>query len=156
VDQLAGARALVAAGGLEPEPAQAAHADAGQDPGDRLLGHREQFGDLGAGEAQASERSDRLDAIPGGGVVDRLRCRGAVEQASLAVGAEALNPLAGRATADLGGPGRLAQRPIVLDDPPTQQAALVQAESGVTVQLHPASSLALSGLSTSQPPRRPG
>jgi hypothetical protein len=37
-----------------------------------------------------------------------------------------------------------------------EQAPLVQAKTGVTVQLHPVSSLGLSGVSTSQPPRRPG
>jgi hypothetical protein len=37
-----------------------------------------------------------------------------------------------------------------------EQLALLQAERGVTVELHSVSSLGLSGVSTSQPPRRPG
>ena len=150
VDQLAGPLALVAAGGLEPKQAQPPQPDPGEDPGDGLLGHRQQLCDLGAGETQAPQRRDRLDAVLRRRVVHRVRRRGAIEQAGLTLGPEAADPLARRPPlADLGGPGRLSQRPILINDPPAEQAALVQAERGVSVQLHPVSSLGLSGLSTS-------
>jgi hypothetical protein len=39
--------------------------------------------------------------------------------------------------------GGLRQRPTLIDNAPGQQAALVQTESGVSVEIHPASSLGL-------------
>ena len=96
-------------------------------------------------------RSRRSAAIAwtrslGGAVGDRWRRRGAIEQPELALGAVAAHPLARAADADFGGLGRLRQRPLSLDHPPAEQPALVQAEGRVSVQLHPVSSLGLSGL----------
>jgi hypothetical protein len=73
--------------------------------------------------------------------VDVVSGRRAVEQAGLALGLEATDPLAGGALADFGGRGRLSQRPLLLDDPLAEQTPLLQAERGVTVELHPVSSL---------------
>src|SRR4051812_5801560 len=89
-------------------------------------------------------------------VVDAIRRRGAVEQASRAFGPEPADPATSRALADFGGLGRLRQRPTLIDDTPDEQFALLQAERRVTVELHSEPSLGLSGLDTSQPPRRPG
>ena len=58
MDQLAGPRALVAAGGLEPDPPQPAEADAGEDARHGRLRHRQQLGDLATGEAQPAQRRD--------------------------------------------------------------------------------------------------
>jgi hypothetical protein len=70
VDELAGTLALVALGRLEPQPAELAHPDPSQDPGDRGLRHREGLGDLLGGEAQPPER---FDALLGGAILDRPR-----------------------------------------------------------------------------------
>src|SRR5512133_417837 len=70
MDELAGTLALVAARRLEPEPAELAHPDPGQDPRDGRQRHPEQLGQLGPGEAQAPERGDRLDAVFWGAVGD--------------------------------------------------------------------------------------
>jgi hypothetical protein len=48
VDQLAGDRAFVAVGGLEPEAAELAHPDPDQDPRDRRQRPVEDLGDLGS------------------------------------------------------------------------------------------------------------
>ena len=86
VEELAGAGALVALGGLQAEAPEAAETGAGEDPRDRRLGHLEDLGDLGAGHPQPAEGADHLDAVLGGAVVDAVGCRGAVEQARLALG----------------------------------------------------------------------
>jgi hypothetical protein len=52
-------------------------------------------------------------------------------------------------------PRRPRQRPPLLDDASDHAPPLIQAERRVSVQPHPVSSVGLSGLSTSQPPRGP-
>src|SRR5207253_5405333 len=79
--------------------------------------------------------------VLGCAVSERVWCRGAVAEAGLALLAVAAGPLAGGALADLGGRGRLGQRPTVIDDAPGELAALLQTELGVSVELHPVSSL---------------
>jgi hypothetical protein len=61
VDQLARPLSLIALRGLQPEPSQLAHPDPGQDPRHGRDSHPEQLGDLGAGQAHATQRGDRLD-----------------------------------------------------------------------------------------------
>ena len=78
VDELARPRALVADGLLEPEPAELAHADPGQDPGDRRECHPERLSDLGGSKTQPPQLRDRLDPIHGGAVGDMLRRRRAI------------------------------------------------------------------------------
>src|SRR5215217_4988842 len=73
VDQLARSGALVALDRLQAEAAELAHPDPGQDPRDRRQRHRQRFGDLWAGEAQPTQRGDRLDAPFAGAVGDRRR-----------------------------------------------------------------------------------
>jgi hypothetical protein len=63
VHELAGTLALVAARRLEPEPAELAHPDPGQDPRHRRERHPQQLGDLRTGEAQPAQRRDRRDAL---------------------------------------------------------------------------------------------
>jgi hypothetical protein len=82
VEQLAGTAALIAPRRLEPEAAELAQPDPGQDPGHRRLWHPQQLRDLRAREAQPPQRRDRLDALLRRAVVDRLRRRGAIEQTS--------------------------------------------------------------------------
>jgi hypothetical protein len=140
VDELAGSSALVALRGLQAEPAELAHPDPRQDARDRRERHPEQFGDLGAGEAQPAQRGDRLDAVLAGACRDRARSRGTIQQADRAFGLVAGAPLARGALADSGRHGGLRQRPPraqSLD----QQLATFDAEPGVSVQLHPVSSL---------------
>ena len=72
--------------------------------------------------------------------------RRVVDQPELPLGPVAADPLARAADADFGGRGRLRHRPLLFDDPAAKQAALVQAEGGVSVKVHPVSSLGLSGL----------
>jgi hypothetical protein len=76
------------------------------------------------------------------------RRRGAVHQTQLALRPEAAHPLRGGALAHLGGRGRLGERPIRLDYPPSEPQPLLRREGRVTVELHPASSLGLGGLDT--------
>jgi hypothetical protein len=156
VDQLARARALVALGRLEPQAPELAHPDPRQHPRDRRERHPEHLGDLGAREAQTPQRRDRLQTPLVGAVRDPPRSRRPIEQAQLALGPLTAHPLRGRALAHLGGRGRRAERPRLLDNAPAKLATLDQTESGVSVKLHPVSSLGLSGLGTSQPPGRPG
>src|SRR5207247_9784754 len=60
-----------------------------------------------------------------------------------------LEPAVGRALADAGGLGRRHQRPPLALDPLDEQPPALRAGAGVTVQLHPVSSL---GLVASAPP----
>src|SRR5829696_7088294 len=64
----------------------------------------------------------------------------------LAFGAVAPDPLARAADTNFGGLGRRRQRPLLIDNPLNQHPPLVQAESRVSVELHPVSSLGLSRL----------
>jgi hypothetical protein len=72
VHELAGARALVAHGLLEAKTAEPAHAHAVQDRRHRRERHLERFRDLGGGEAQASQRDDRLHTREGRAIGDSL------------------------------------------------------------------------------------
>jgi hypothetical protein len=83
VDQLARALALIALGGLEPQPAQAAHANPGQDPRDRRGCHPQQLGDLRTAKAQPSQRGDRLSAQLVGAIGEVLGRRAAIQQTAL-------------------------------------------------------------------------
>jgi hypothetical protein len=83
VDQLAGPGAFIALRGLEAEPAQLAHPGSGQDARDRRQRPVEQLGDLGAGQAQPSQRRDRLDRPLVGAVGDAMRRRAAIQQTAL-------------------------------------------------------------------------
>src|SRR5277367_4614253 len=62
-------------------------------------------------------------------------------------------PLARGSVADPGRLGGRDQRPPRFLHAIDQQLAALQTEPGVSVQLHPVSSLGLTGLSTCQPPR---
>src|SRR4051794_6878394 len=62
-------------------------------------------------------------------------------QARLALLAIAGDPLAGAAQADAGGVRRCSDRPALLDHPARELAPSIPTESGVTVELHPESSL---------------
>src|SRR5260221_14565557 len=74
---------------------------------------------------------------------DRSRRRRAIQQPKLALCEIAPHPLASAADADLGGRGRLAQRPLPIHNPTAQPATAFQTESSVSVKLHPVSSLGL-------------
>jgi hypothetical protein len=141
VDQLAGPLALVALRGLAPQPAELAHPDPGQDARHRRERHAEQLGDLGAGEPHPPQRGDRLDAALVGAVGHHRGRRGAIQQPGRAVGARAGQPLARGAVTDPGRLGGRAQRPPRDLDPLDQQLAALDAETSVTVQLLPVSSL---------------
>ena len=155
--RLAAWLALVAVGRLgRLEPAELAQPDAGQDRRDGQERHPEALGDLGAGHPQPAQRLDDLDAIGRRAMRDAMRRRGAIAQPGLALGAVARDPLRARALADFGRLGGLRQRPPVREDTNDHPPALIQAEGRVSVQLHPVSSLGLTGLSTCQPPRGPG
>jgi hypothetical protein len=80
--------------------------------------------------------------------VDVAGGRGPIEQARLALGLIAGNPLAGGRLAHLGGLGRLGERLISFDQSVNEEPALVQTERGVSVELHPVSSLRLGGVDT--------
>jgi hypothetical protein len=77
--------ALVAAGGLEPQPAELAEPDPGQDPRHGGERHPEQLGDLRSAKAQPAQGRDRLNAPVGGAVGHPPGRRGAVAQAGLAL-----------------------------------------------------------------------
>src|SRR5688572_8708788 len=75
VDELARTLALVALGRLEPESAEAAHPDPGQDSRDGRLRHPQHLSDLGTGHAQTPQAGDHLDPVLVSAVVDALWCR---------------------------------------------------------------------------------
>src|SRR6185312_10365773 len=156
VQELAGALALVALGRLETQPAQATHPDPREDPRHGRLRHPQHLGDLSAGHAQPPQRSDHLHPILGSAIVDALGRRRAIEQPSYALDPKTTSPLSSTTLADLGGLGRLLQRPAFLNHSASKKLPLLQSERSVTVELHPVSSLGLGGFDTSQPPRRPG
>src|SRR5205823_6774891 len=74
---------------------------------------------------------------------DPPRSRGAIKQPDLALGAVARHPFTSAADGDLGGLGRLAQRPLPLYCTAAELATAFQTESSVSVKLHPVSSLGL-------------
>jgi hypothetical protein len=156
VDELAGPLALVAARRLEAELAEATHPDPLEDAPHRRLWHRQALGDLRPGHPHTAQRGDHLDPFLRGAVRDPAERAGAVKQTRLALLPEAASPLARRALAHLGGRGRRSERPVLLHNPPGKNTPLVQTERRVSVKIHPVSSLGLSGMSTSQPPRRLG
>src|SRR3954471_23403432 len=82
---------------------------------------------------------------------DPLRRRAAVEQALVAFGLEAGDPLPRRALTDPGGRGRLRHPPLLIEDPRDEQFAALRTGPGITVELHSVSSLGLGGFSTAQP-----
>jgi hypothetical protein len=155
VQQLARSRSLVAFCGLQPEPAEFAHPDPGQDPRHGRDRHPEALGDLSAAHPQPTERSDHLEAPLIGAVGHHDRSRGAIHQPSRPFQPVPGQPLARGAVTDSGRVGGLRQRPPRIHAIDQQLAAL-DAEASVTVQLRPVSSLGLSGVSTPQPPRSTG
>src|ERR1019366_9531540 len=95
------------------------------------------------GYPRPPQTSYRLHPLFAGAMRDRERGRRTIQQAELAVGAIAANPLASAPLTDLSGLGRPLQRPSVINDSPAEIPALVQAERSVSVQIHPVSSLGL-------------
>ena len=157
VDQLAGPLALVAVGRLDRlKPRELAQADAGQHGRDRGKRHRQTQRDLRGSHPQPAQGGDQLDAFLRRAMRNRIGSGGAVQQPGPALIAIAPYPLGARAVADSGGLGRLRQRPVLPEHPLGHRQATLRAERRVSVNLHPVSSLELTGLSTCQPPRRPG
>jgi hypothetical protein len=157
VDQLAGTLALVAVGWLRRlESRELAKPDPGQDPRHRRRRHSERERDVLPGQAQLAQRGDRADAILAGAIRNRERRRGAIEEPRLSISAITPNPLPTRALAHARGLGRVRERPLQLDNPTHHRQTTLRAESSVSVQLHPVSSLGLRGFDTTQPPGRPG
>src|SRR5882757_3080954 len=143
MDQLARYTAFIADGGLDAEPAKLAHPDPGQDPRDGRQSHLQALGDLSARHPQAPEGCDDLDALLRCASRRAFWCRGAIQQALLALKTEPREPLEGRAVADSCGLGRLRQRPTLGQYSINQQLAPLDAEPRVSVQLHPVFSLVL-------------
>src|SRR6266540_391321 len=148
VDQLSRPGALVAAGGLKAQAAELPHPDAGENRRDRRERDPEQLRDLGAREAQATQGGYRLNSIVGCSVCDLLGGRGAIEQPELALGPVAGDPLGSGSLAGLADEGGGLDRPALLNDPPHQALAINQAESSVSVKLHPVFLLGAGGLDT--------
>jgi hypothetical protein len=126
VNQLPGPLALIALGRFQSQAPEPAHPDPGQDARDRRARSLEQLGDLGPTEPQPAQRGDRLDGVLAGAISDPLGSRGAIEQAELALGAVARDPLRARPHAHFGGRGRRSERPLVLDHPQHHPLALSQ------------------------------
>jgi hypothetical protein len=141
VHELAGARALVANGRLQPEPAEPTEPQPAQDAGDGREHHAQRLRDLERRQAQPAQGDDRLHPLARRAVGDAMGCRGAVVQAPLALQAVATDPLAAAAHADAGCLGRRPQRPTFEHDPLGELSPAAPAESRVTVELHPGSSL---------------
>jgi hypothetical protein len=93
VNELAGALALITLGRLEPEPAQTAHPDPGQDPRDRRDRHREQLGDLRASEPEPAQRGDCFDPLLAGAVGHDLGRAAAIQQSALSASPVSGQPL---------------------------------------------------------------
>src|ERR1035437_7265295 len=105
---------------------------------------------------QTPERRDRLHSIGRRAVWNLLGRRGAINQPNEAVLSPALQPAVGGELTDARRISSFAQRAARALDPLNQQPPAVRTGAGITVQLHPVSSLGLGGFSTAQPPRRPG
>jgi hypothetical protein len=141
VDELARPRALVADRLLEPEPAELAHPNPRQDPGDGRERHSQRLRDLSRREAEPAQLRDHLDPIGRGAVCDMLRCRGAIVEAGQALKPVAASPLSRTANADSGRRCRRRDRPTLDDDELAQPPSAAPAESGVSVKIHPVTSL---------------
>jgi hypothetical protein len=141
VDKLAGPRPLVADRLLEAEPAEFAHPDPGQDPGDRRERHPERLSDLGRGETQPPQLRDRLDTIRRPAVRDTLRSRRPINEAGFAGRRVSTDPLARTANADTRTRRRGGDRPTIIDNQLAQPTPASPAESGVSVKIHPVTSL---------------
>jgi hypothetical protein len=126
VNELAWALALVALGGLQPEPAEPAHPDPGQNARDRRAGHVQDLGDLGAAETQPPQRRDRLDPPLVGAIGDQTRRRAAIHQPQITLDAIARDPLRARPRAHLSGRGGLCHRPALLEHPNNHPLPLSQ------------------------------
>jgi hypothetical protein len=83
VNELAGDRALIALGRLEPEPVKPAHPDPGQDPRHGRQRPVEDFGNFGAGEAQPPQGGDHLDGLLIGAIGDDVTRRAAIHKPDL-------------------------------------------------------------------------
>src|SRR6266540_133106 len=144
VDELTGALAFVAVRRLRRYQARAlTESDPPQHRRDGRERHPEHLGDLGRGHEQFAQLRDRVDPIGRRAVRNRLRRRAAVKQTRLALLAPALQPAVGRPLANAGGLGRRRQRPALALDPLNEQLPTLRTGAGVTVQLHPVSSLGL-------------
>jgi hypothetical protein len=108
------------------------------------------------GQPQTTQGGDRLDAIFRGGPGLGARRRGAIEQPGLSLAAIALDALTRRALAHLGGRGRLAERPTLLDNPPGEPEPLLRCERGRYRAASSGDLLGTGWLRHPQPPRRPG
>ncbi len=149
VQELPGPLALVAIRRLgRLEARELAEPDAGQDPLHRGERHPERQRDLLTSEPHAAQRRDRRDAVLWRRPGLAARRRAAIDQPDLALGAVAIDPLARSALAHLGGLGRLAERPPLPNYAPGEPQALLRCEGGVTVELHPVTSLGLGGFDT--------
>ena len=83
-----------------------------------------------------------------GSVGDRLRRRTAIGEAGFALAPVATDPLRAGPLAHSGGLGRLRERPALFNDAADHDCPALWAEGGVSVQLHPVSSLELGGFDT--------
>src|SRR5436190_3954487 len=141
VEELAGACALVAPRLLEAESPQPTQPRPGQDPGDRRQRHRERFRDLSGREAQLPQRDDRRDPLLGGAVGDSPWRRGTITQSSFPFEPVATDPLARAADADAHGSCSRCHRPSLINNQRAEPTTTAPAESSVSVQIHPATSL---------------
>jgi hypothetical protein len=126
MDQLAGPLALVALGRLKPQPAQAAHPDPLKDPRDRRDGHAEQLGDLGPGEPEPAQRSDRFDPPLIGAIGDHARGAAAIPQTALSGSPVASHPLPTGSFTGLCCRRGSLDRPALLEHPDHHPAPLRQ------------------------------
>jgi hypothetical protein len=141
-----GALSLVAVGRLRRLQARAlAQPDPVQPPRDRRERHVENLGDLRRRHPQSPQSLDCVQALSGQPRGHLLGGGAAIQESGISLSAPAVQPLAGRALADAGGLGRHHQRPVLLFDALDQQLAAVRAGAGVSVDLHPVSSLLLGG-----------
>src|SRR5581483_4357279 len=143
VDRLTRPFSLIAPRGLEAEPAELAHPDPSEDPGDRREGPAEELGDLRAGEANPAQRRDHHHRPLIGAVRDPPRRRRTIQQPPEPLSPPPRQPLPRGPLADSGRLGGLRQRPPRPLNTINEQLAALQAETSVSVQPHPMSSLGL-------------
>jgi hypothetical protein len=143
VDQLARSLTLIALRGLQAETAEFAHPDPRENPRDCRERHLEHLGDLGAGQPHTPQRRDRFDTPLVRAIGNQGRRGRAVQQAGVPLGAVAGNPLARSAVGDSRCLGSLHHRPPRHLHAINQQLATLDAQTSVSVQLHPVSSLEL-------------
>jgi hypothetical protein len=141
VDELTRPRALVADWLLESESAELAHPAPGQNPRHRRERHPERLRDLGRCKAKPTQLRDHLHTVMRGAIRDMPRRRGVITQTGQTVEPVAPDPLTSATDAHTRSRSRRDNRPTFINHELAEPSPASPTESGVSVQVHPVTSL---------------